>query len=194
MYTTILSTFLAFGASAAPAPAPAAAPRAVGQSFSPIALATGTSIQYAAIHASGHAFYIGVPTSSSCPLSSTLCPSGTTTAFTTGTNGTLFMDVAVPGGQQVYIDSTGQLKYTVAHSAAIPEGAAVTGFVYEEAGTGESVGSLTFGVDGIYACPNGEEGVYQIFVDTGIQVPGDCVGLSIGASKYDGEVAAWEYD
>ena len=173
--------------------------RATAESFTLISIDSGSSIQNAAISASNDAFWIGRGTSSSCPDSvGTSCPEGTTTALTVGQDGTIQMDVEVPGGQQLYVGPKGVLSYTIPHSAATPEGSSVQGFKYT-AGASGSVGSLIFEDVGFAACPvvdgtlTGK--LYQIYatVEDG-KYTTNCTGISLGAVSYTGDVAAWEYN
>ena len=57
-----------------------------------------------AINASGGSFWVGKPASSYCPptvANVTTCPPGNVTSFVAGSqHGTLFLNTAVPGGQQ----------------------------------------------------------------------------------------------
>ncbi|GFF39875.1 hypothetical protein IFM61606_00565 [Aspergillus udagawae] len=75
------------------------------------------------LNANAGAFWIGKPTASICPENGNVpdCPSVNTTSFV-AQDSKLFLNAAVPGGQQVYISPQGQLTYTVPHSAYIPEG------------------------------------------------------------------------
>ncbi|KAI1093052.1 hypothetical protein F5B19DRAFT_172771 [Rostrohypoxylon terebratum] len=149
-----------------------------------------------AINASGGKFYINNGTSAYCPdevegLDCSAYP-GSKTVFTGG-NDTLYLDVAVPGGQQVYVAADGSLSYTVAHSGALPEGANATGWTREQ--------SQAFGapiVLGNYnhfwnLCPvtEGEptERTYQVFVGSGIE---GCLGTGVRTYASSGP-DAWEY-
>lgn len=191
---TFITAALASTASAVAIPA-----RATAESFTLISIDSGSSIQNAAISASDYAFWIGRGTTSSCPDSvGTSCPEGTTTALTAGQDGTIQMDVEVPGGQQLYVGPKGVLSYTSAHSADIPEGSSVQGFTYT-AGASGSVGSLGFEDVGFAACPvvdgtlTGK--LFQIYatVEDG-KYTTNCTGISLGAVTYTGDVAAWEYN
>ncbi|KAI8958704.1 hypothetical protein F5Y11DRAFT_351243 [Daldinia sp. FL1419] len=149
-----------------------------------------------AINASGGKFYVNRNTSSYCPgnvenLDCSAYP-GSKTVFIGGNN-TLFLDVGVPGGQQVYIAEDGSLSYTIPHSGALPEGAIATGFQRERS---ESFGApVVLGHDNQFwlICPVSEgeprERTYQVYVDHG---PEDC--LNTGVRTYTGsEPDAWEY-
>jgi hypothetical protein len=46
----------------------------------------------------------------------------------------------------------------------MPQGSSITPFVYTTAVQDGGVGSLTFDVNGLFACPvSGSDGVYQVF-------------------------------
>ncbi|RHZ53961.1 uncharacterized protein CDV56_102723 [Aspergillus thermomutatus] len=73
------------------------------------------------LNANGGAFWTGKPTAAYCPDSVPKCPAVNATSFV-AQEGKLYLNTAVPGGQQVYISPQGELTYTVPHSAYIPEG------------------------------------------------------------------------
>jgi hypothetical protein len=102
------------------------------------------------------------------------------------------MSVVVPGGQQVYVQTDGQVGYTIAHSASIPQGALTSPFEYTPPKDGEALGSLTFNEKSFSACPAGDEGVYQIYANIDGFTRTDCIGILLGTSEFDG-TAAWEY-
>ena len=86
---------------------------------------------HGSLQANGGNFWINKNSSSYCPSSiGSSCPTSNLTTFI-GSNpaGTLSLNVAVPGGQQVYIAPNGLLSYTVAHSANIPAGSITSGLV-----------------------------------------------------------------
>lgn len=186
--TTIVSALMATVAMAAPAHHV----RATGASFGLLSIRSGSDLQYLPINAADHALVAGGNTTSYCPLDAELCPSGKETALTIGSNGTLFMDTEVPGGQQVYIDGLGQFRYTVAHSAAIPIGSITSGFQYNGTAFGGALGSLTHSSGrGWIACPTDND-TFNVYLNSGgITLP-NCEGIDIATEAYDG-VAAWQY-
>jgi hypothetical protein len=101
------------------------------QYFGLLSVRSASPIHYAAVSASNQSLWLNKPTASYCPPNIQElggCPPGNSTNFAGGDN-TLGMGTSVPGGQQVYIDAeTGAVKYTIAHSAAIPEGDIQTGW------------------------------------------------------------------
>jgi hypothetical protein len=75
------------------------------------------------------------------------------------------MDVAVPGGQQVYVASGGALSYTTAHSADVPQDAQRAAFNYTPQTFDGGIGILTFDNQGFVVCPakDAGTGVYQVY-------------------------------
>ncbi|KAI0599948.1 hypothetical protein F4775DRAFT_548996 [Biscogniauxia sp. FL1348] len=150
------------------------------------------AVTVGAIQASGGKFWVGKEASTYCPpdVPNLDCSgfNGTDTVFIGG-NDTLSLNVAVPGGQQVYIAPDGALSYSVPH-AAPPEGAVTTGFWRE--GSEGSMGAVFFGHNGTsaFACPaEEEENVYQIFLGSGTA---DCLSVSLFTYTYSGG-STWEY-
>ncbi|KAK8183439.1 IgE-binding protein [Phyllosticta capitalensis] len=180
--TTIAATLLA------------AAPSALAASFYGLSARSASPIHLQSINAAESAFWIGKPTSSYCPESVVEnCPAGNETIFAGGDN-TLFLDVEVPGGQQVYVKPDGSLTYTVAHSAYMPEGSKSTGFHLNNGTSSSGLGSLTYGL-GWVACPTGNSTtgfpyqIYAAFVNkTG------CLGFDFLTSNVlTDKVGAWQY-
>lgn len=103
------------------------------------------------------------------------------------------MNDGVPGGQQGYVTTDGQLGFTQAHSSSIPEGALRTPFYYTPQAEAGRVGNLQFNAGGFAACPTEDSSVYQIYA-SGIEgfVRTDCIGINIATSSYDG-ASAWQY-
>ncbi|KAJ5178731.1 hypothetical protein N7492_001941 [Penicillium capsulatum] len=223
MKLTVASLALPLLASAAPAPAssaPAAASSApANPPFTVMAARSGSPIHYQKLNAAGEKFYLGGKTSSYCPNEN--CPPGNQTVFAPGgkslvrftaatvhstkTRGknrtvtlTTLQDVVVPGGQQVYIDNTGALSFTQAHSAAMPPGSTVDGLSYVP---GKPWNHYTFngwGANGFMACPTDDQNRWQVFAAIkNATVPkqdvSKCLGFSAMALTYTGEAAAWQY-
>ena len=113
----------------------------------------------------------------------------------------------VPGGQILYVKSTGAVGFTQAHSGAIPPGSTTAGFTYTPAAPGSQFGQWSFsglGANGFMACPpTAAEGRYQVFANLrNATVPtgnvGDCLGFdpaAIAAPATNGTAApaAWQY-
>ena len=188
MKTFIASLALPLLAAAAPtSQAPAANP-----SFGVVAIRSGSGIQYASLNAAGQKFYLGGTTTSYCPSETVqTCPPGDQTIIAPGGNA---LDVEVPGGQQIYVDPTGAVSFTQAHSAAMPQGSIVGEFAYETEG---DAAHWTFKGDGLLACPT-TDNRYQVFAPIeNLKVPSgnkdDCLGFSARAFTYSGSTPAWQY-
>ncbi|KAI1102223.1 hypothetical protein F4804DRAFT_275799 [Jackrogersella minutella] len=149
-----------------------------------------------AINASGGKFFINRNTTAACPddvenLDCSTYP-GSKTVFTGG-NDTIFLDVGVPGGQQVYVAEDGSLSYTVAHSADLPDGAVATGFVRERSESFGAPVTLANGNQTWAICPVSEgeprERTYQVYVGTATE---DCLYTGVRTYTSTGP-DAWEY-
>ncbi|KAK4938513.1 hypothetical protein LTR10_021045 [Elasticomyces elasticus] len=168
-------------------------------------LIVGEDIQpfhFESINANANKFWINLPqTATSCPYTGTdqadFCPPGNETAFI----GSGSLAASVPGGQQIYVDTTGALMYTTAHTHVIPSGAVSYPFTYTLPGGAQygSVSTRAFGADGFMACPTHGSIAYQVFASfPEAQVPlgnvNDCVPLAPLAVPYTaGNYAAWQY-
>ncbi|KAI1660888.1 hypothetical protein F4813DRAFT_266974 [Daldinia decipiens] len=148
------------------------------------------------INASGGKFYVNKNTSAYCPgdvenLDCSLYP-GSKTVFTGGNN-TLFLDVGVPGGQQVYVAGDGSLSYTVAHSGAMPEGSVSTGFQRQRSEAFGAPVVLSSSAKSWLMCPVSEgeprERTYQIYVGQGTE---DCLNTAVRTYTSSGP-DAWQY-
>jgi hypothetical protein len=109
------------------------------------------------------------------------------------------MNVAVPGGQQVYVASGGALAYTAAHSANIPDDGQTATFSYTPEQDVNYVGFLKFdNKGGFQACPTGEQQHYQVYAWTPKDEAGvfrsDCLGFSFRTNVYKYGLAAYQYD
>jgi len=106
----------------------------------------GNPLHGLAVNADGESFALGGSPSYYCPSSvEPNCPNTTETVFTPGLgaldvshtcesrdfghNADDSLQVEVPGGQQVYISSDGELGFTQAHSAYVPPGAYYGGWI-----------------------------------------------------------------
>ncbi|KAJ5670793.1 uncharacterized protein N7477_006156 [Penicillium maclennaniae] len=106
-------------------------------------------------------------------------------------------DVEVPGGQQIYVDPSGALSFTQAHSAYIPAGSAVGGFQYEAGNPWSHYTFNGWGASGFMACPT-DDNRWQVYAAMqNATVPSgnvdDCLGFSAMALTYKGSVPAWQY-
>ncbi|KAI1477721.1 hypothetical protein F4774DRAFT_388346 [Daldinia eschscholtzii] len=149
------------------------------------------------INASGGKFWINKAPDAKCPsdvedLDCSKYP-GTETIFNGG-NGTVFLNVGVPGGQQVYIAENGALSYTTPHSGKIPDDAIVTGFSRTQSVAWGAPVNLYNSNKTWYICPVGEgeprEKVYQVYV--GKTDKEGCYWTMVRTYQAEGG-GAWEY-
>ncbi|KAJ5290683.1 uncharacterized protein N7443_010936 [Penicillium atrosanguineum] len=177
------------------AAAPAMQTREANPPFSVMAIRSASPIHYSQMNAAGQKFYLGGKTSSYCPdLEGITCPAGNQTVIAGGGSA---LDGEVPGGQQIYVDPTGALSFTQAHSAFIPAGSAIGGLKYE---AGKPWSHYTFngwGASGFMACPT-DDNRWQVYAAMqNATVPSgnvdDCLGFSAMALPYKGPVPAWQY-
>jgi hypothetical protein len=121
----------------------------------------------------------------------------TTTVFSYDPTGkTLSLNVAVPGGELVYVAPNGELGYTLPHSASYPQGSSITPFACKSPPRESGVRLLTFQNGDFHACPiTSQEEIYQIFAtaygDHG-KYQKDCISLVFVTAEYQGD-QAWEY-
>lgn len=115
------------------------------------------------------------------------------------------LHVEVPGGQQVYVDSTGALRYTVPHSANTGANSSTVGFGLADNGL-----YLTCKGDDFLACPL-SGAVYQVYAAGAVAGAGNntggyttpvrvanvngtsCLGFEFRVEGLDNATAAWEY-
>lgn len=129
------------------------APLAAGTPFSVTAAnPAAPAVDGLAIDACNTGWNVGIKTCSYCPSEVVAdCPAGNTTVLSAGDGGGVGMDVVVPGGQSVYLDPSGFVHYTQAHSASMPPGSTVGGLV---AYAGGGLVNLNSGGYGWAACPS----------------------------------------
>jgi hypothetical protein len=166
------------------------------QYFGLLSVRSASPIHYAAVSASNQSLWLNKPTASYCPPNIQElggCPPGNSTNFAGGDN-TLGMGTSVPGGQQVYIDAeTGAVGYTIAHSAATPEGSILTGWNLTDSTNGQPFGYLANEFGGFIACPAGNSSSWQVFVALEcVEFDDDCLGFNAIASNGT-QAAAWQY-
>ncbi|KAE8151708.1 hypothetical protein BDV25DRAFT_138631 [Aspergillus avenaceus] len=177
---------------------PSAKPRVASspESFSVVAARSASPIHFLTLNAANSHFYLGGKPSSYCPEQVPGCTEATQTVLI-GDNA---LNVAVPGGQQIYVDPTGALSFTTPHSGYTPPGSTTTGFKYE-AGKNGTLGHWSFG-NGFMACPVNSTAPgkphYQVYAArNNATVPGgnvkQCLGFDAMAVKGNGTVGAWEY-
>ncbi|KAH8601932.1 hypothetical protein B0O99DRAFT_501190 [Bisporella sp. PMI_857] len=156
------------------------------------------NVHLRSIVANGQRFWIGKETATYCPVIENLDCSqlGNSTSVVAQplTESGLSLNVIVPGGQQAYVTSDGQLGYTIAHSAAAPEGSVRVPFLYTPQSSENTVGNLAFNGNGFNACPTETEGVYQIYaVGAPAFVRTDCIGINVATSSSGTITPAWQF-
>ncbi|KAG9231766.1 hypothetical protein BJ875DRAFT_382230 [Amylocarpus encephaloides] len=155
----------------------------------------GSGLPGSKINANGGSFWLGKDPSSSCPavegLDCTAFP-GTRTVLVGG-NDTLSLDVAVPGGQQVYVGPNGALGYTPPHSSYMPTGSVTTGFHRFRSQSGGAPVVMNFQGNSFLACPDAtNSGVYQIFAHLVVTDGGNCTFFQMRTYTAEG-INAWQY-
>ncbi|KAK0655032.1 carbohydrate binding-domain-containing protein [Cercophora newfieldiana] len=154
------------------------------------------------VSATGLKLYVGGTTSSYCPVAQVgaACPAGNTTQFV-AFDGSVSMNVLVPGGQAAYLGPDSIMGYTQAHSAYIPEGSKRTGFA---AYAGGGFVNLNSGGWGWVACPSTSPvggGGYWRLVARNETTAGElavwgCREVNLKVEVVDqrpGEFGAWQY-
>jgi len=165
----------------------------------------GSPLDGQVINADGNAFYLGLSAPGTyCPtVVDPNCPPVTGTVAS-GDLTALFVEV--PGGQQIYVAPGGALGFTTAHSAFMPAGSYIGGFVQV---TYTSTCSPTLTVltwvapdkstEGILACPNTNQyinGTYQIYAKTPAFNLTGCTTLTGILPTYlpaNAPYGAWQY-
>lgn len=178
-FAGLIAGALAGGECYAPAPSSTPTPAPESKYFGVISSRSASPIHLLPLTARNGKFYLGAgPPTSSCPSNiGSACPPGNSTVFSGGDQ-TLGLGVVVPGGQQVYVASNGELSYTVPHSAYIPSGASVDEFSRTAPGS-NGLGTLNFET-GFVACPvGGDNKGYQVYgQNQGFEASSDCLGFS----------------
>ncbi|KGO49115.1 hypothetical protein PEXP_011640 [Penicillium expansum] len=115
--------------------------------FGVISARSASPVHLLPLNAGGTYFWLGGHAHTYSPI-----PGIPDTNQTVITNGH-FLDVAVPGGQAIYVDNKGALRFTSPHSAYEPTGSSDGPFEYTP---GSSFGHWSFkghGASGFMACP-----------------------------------------
>ncbi|EAS27503.1 IgE-binding protein [Coccidioides immitis RS] len=157
---------------------------------------SGSPIHSLPMNAAGRAFWLGGTTQSYCPIQvGDNCPPGNETVIA----GLSSMYVLVPGGQQMYVEPSGAVGFTQAHSTYIPPGSYIGGFTYEPRGEHGIYSFTGWGADGFMGCPDPEVGFHQVYANIqNASVPTgdikDCLPFVALAITYPGNnPAAWQY-
>jgi hypothetical protein len=107
-------------------------------------------------------------------------------------------DTLVPGGQIMYVERSGAVGFTQAHSIYVPPGAAISGFTYDRGVYHDYYSFNGWGASGFMACPD-EDDNWQVFAAMkNATVPSgdvrDCLKFASFAEHYNGpNPAAWQY-
>ncbi|OBT63419.1 hypothetical protein VE03_07170 [Pseudogymnoascus sp. 23342-1-I1] len=166
-----------------------------------------STLQGQAVNAAGRAFYLGLESPATyCPLTTVdSCPAGNETVVY---EGGMSLAVVVPGGQMTYVETSGAVGFTQAHSASVPAGAYIGGFTTYTTldGNGanqtivswETPGYPTFA--GLVACPKtpvyvDASATHQIYGRTPGFNQTNCVELKglIAVGQPNSDAGAWQY-
>ncbi|KAI0112598.1 hypothetical protein GGR51DRAFT_557180 [Nemania sp. FL0031] len=146
------------------------------------------------LHAYNYTFLTGLPgPSTHCPSSiGSRCPA---------VAGTL---VGVPGGQEIYVQPDGQVKYTMAHSAYKPPGAIVGHWHHKAVPSPAKAGSIDVVID--FDDGNGHSGLvlcfyggasYALYAKTGNFDADGCVDLTeiegLVMTRSENQLGCWQY-
>ncbi|EPS36364.1 hypothetical protein H072_10106 [Dactylellina haptotyla CBS 200.50] len=168
-----------------------------------MAIRSASPIHFGRVDASGQKFYIGLDRPSSyCPSPPVpvgSCPSGNYTSISWGQYGP-YMNVEVPGGQQIYIAPDNSLSYTQAHSGSMPPGSTTDGFTLGPKQE-NTLRHIDHKSGGFLACPAKKDvGPWKVFVGsvTDKNAPSgsaaDCLGfLNTGIEFIGEQFGAWQY-
>lgn len=110
----------------------------------------------------------------------------------------------VPGGQEIYAQPDGQVRYTSPHSAEIPAGSIIGGWytktIYSNCKAQRSVLGFSDGRghDGVFLCPNHDfpqtPGDDVLYVKTEAFNQTDCISIvGLTLTKSEAHVGCWEY-
>ncbi|OQE93174.1 hypothetical protein PENNAL_c0006G11911 [Penicillium nalgiovense] len=175
--------------------------------FSVMSARSASPVHLLPLNAAGTYFWLGGNAHTYSPV-----PGVPDTNQTVIANGH-FLDVVVPGGQAIYVDNKGALRFTSPHSAYEPAGSSDGPFVYTP---GNSFGHWSFkgqGASGFMACPttNGTSGYRRSLRDAAAApkwqvyaalknatVPSgkvdDCLGFeALAVAVNTTSPVAWEY-
>lgn len=155
----------------------------------------GSPIHLSSINANNGHFWLGKPTSSSCPSDPTPnCPTGTgtETAFVVSDNGHASLYTALPPGQEIYVAKNGALSFTPAPSPSSSPSSSSSSIGYAS-GFSYAHRSFTFSgtaSKGWRACAvAGTEGggkQWQVFADVRRADVGGCVVFEAWGEGWEG--------
>ena len=185
--TTTITTWPATSTTSAVAVATSSPAPVYPKVFGGLALRSGSAIHFANVNANGTNFWLNKGSATYCPGGVVdPCPAQNSTIFVGGNTGGLALDVTVPGGQQVYVDSAGALRYTIAHSGNTGVGSSTKGF-----SIADNV-RLQYKNNDWLACPY-DDVAYVVFSATTVQARTDCLSFSWRISELNNPTTAWQY-
>ncbi|OBT86483.1 hypothetical protein VE02_04930 [Pseudogymnoascus sp. 03VT05] len=166
-----------------------------------------STLQGEDVNAAGFGFYLGLDGPATyCPVIPDLtCPAANETVVY---KGGMSLSVIVPGGQQTFVETSGAIGYTMAHSASIPAGAYIGGFTSYTTLDGNGVNQTIVSWEtpehptfaGLVACPKVSEYVdatatHRIYGRTPGFNQTDCVELKglIAVAQPNNDAGAWQY-
>ncbi|KXT18787.1 hypothetical protein AC579_8257 [Pseudocercospora musae] len=163
--------------------------------FTLTAARSASPIHFGSVTANETGIWIGKTSSNYCPgVENQTCPDPSPYTEFTLNNGVLGLGVQVKGGQQIYVDYNGRVRYTLANDGYVPTGAYISGWTWEE---GESFGRLDW-VNGTLFCGlipgNSSVGPWQLFAKVPfVDFGAECLGASLLASGNLSTANAYEY-
>jgi hypothetical protein len=94
----------------------------------------------------------------------------------------------------IYVETSGALGFTQAHSAGIPTGAVVATFIVTPGASFGTLGFSGLGATGFVACPSANgTAPYQIFANVAGGNFDSCLGFDALTTDFTGGVGAWQY-
>ncbi|RWA10258.1 hypothetical protein EKO27_g4856 [Xylaria grammica] len=116
----------------------------------------------------------------------------------------LMSPVQVPGGQQIYIQEDGQVKYTRPHSAYMPSGSITGGWYHKATGVSECLATASLDVvnfsdgngnGGLKLCPVGPGGSFRLYAQTAKFGESDCYNIEgLTLTKAASNIGSWQYE
>ncbi|EME42211.1 hypothetical protein DOTSEDRAFT_95543, partial [Dothistroma septosporum NZE10] len=177
-----------------------------------LALRSASPIHFGTIDANASGLWIGKESADFCPNLPGLrnsCPNSTATVFgisqdglQSNTTGNLYLEVIVPGGQQIYIEpACGKVLYTTPHSSFKPQGSILGGWSLDTTRGGDL--SFLAYLNGTFFCPvdnitdpvtRQPRGPWQMYASLpNVTLPSkQCLGANLLASNTSGP-GAFEY-
>ncbi|KAG8631806.1 hypothetical protein KVT40_000946 [Elsinoe batatas] len=153
--------------------------------FTLIASRPNSPIDSLKIQAAGQRFFLGIQSPSSyCPVQvGSSCPKTTDTVLLNGA-----MYAMVPGGQATFVQKSGALAYTQAHSSFRPDYFSSDLAAYSD-GSYRGPSGANFA-----ACPvQGQPGQWQVFAETPGFTGQNCLCFQAKWQKWTGGIGAWQY-